>query len=197
SASSTTCVSGATASRRTRRLPSIRRCIRSTRPYTPMIRTSGRRRRAMKHDIQRYTAGERSNHWIVAILFILAGLSGLALFHPAFYWLSNLFGGGVWTRILHPFIGVLMVVCFFVLAIRLFRYNLFTRRDAEWLRHIGDVLANREDNVPDAGRYNAGQKLLFFALILLVLGLLLTGLVMWRAYFPGFFPIWGIRLASL
>ena len=29
--------------------------------------------------IQRYTARERSNHWIVAIAFVLAALSGLAL----------------------------------------------------------------------------------------------------------------------
>ena len=44
--------------------------------------------------ILRYNANERTNHWIVAILFILAGLSGLALFHPALFWLSHLFGGG-------------------------------------------------------------------------------------------------------
>ena len=33
----------------------------------------------MKHDIQRYTAGERSNHWVVAILFVLAGLDAHCL----------------------------------------------------------------------------------------------------------------------
>jgi formate dehydrogenase subunit gamma len=55
--------------------------------------------------IVRYTANERTNHWIVAIAFVLAALSGLALFHPALYWLSALFGGGPWTRILHPIIA--------------------------------------------------------------------------------------------
>ncbi len=55
--------------------------------------------------IKRYTPGERTNHWIIAFTFILLALSGLALFHPSMYWLSNLFGGGPWTRILHPFIG--------------------------------------------------------------------------------------------
>ena len=44
--------------------------------------------------IERYTAGERTNHWIVAMVFVLAALSGLALFHPALFWLSNFFGGG-------------------------------------------------------------------------------------------------------
>ncbi|HHW2039702.1 TPA: formate dehydrogenase cytochrome b556 subunit, partial [Pseudomonas aeruginosa] len=44
----------------------------------------------MKNEIQRYNANERSNHWAVAILFFMAGLSGLALFHPALFWLTNL-----------------------------------------------------------------------------------------------------------
>ena len=62
--------------------------------------------------IERYTAGERTNHWIVAMLFVLAALSGLSLFHPALFWLSNFFGGGTWTRILHPIIGLIMFVRF-------------------------------------------------------------------------------------
>ncbi len=147
--------------------------------------------------IQRYTASQRLNHWLIALTFVLLTISGLALFHPAFYWLSNVLGGGVWTRILHPFIGVLMFVCFFLFAARMFKHNLLNRQDKAWLKNIGEVLNDREENVPEAGRYNAGQKLLFFALILLMIGLLLTGLVMWRSYFSGFFPIWGIRLASL
>jgi len=63
--------------------------------------------------IQRYTTSQRINHWIIAMSFVLLALSGLALFHPSMFWLTNLFGGGPWTRILHPFIGVVMFVCFF------------------------------------------------------------------------------------
>jgi formate dehydrogenase subunit gamma len=66
----------------------------------------------IRKEILRYTANQRTNHWLVAILFFMAGLSGLALFHPALFWLSNLFGGGPWTRILHPFMGVLMFLLF-------------------------------------------------------------------------------------
>ena len=59
--------------------------------------------------IQRYSAAERINHWIVAVCFILLALSGLAMFHPAMAWLYGLFGGGQWTRILHPFFGIVML----------------------------------------------------------------------------------------
>ena len=79
--------------------------------------------------ILRYTANERSNHWAVAILFFMAALSGLALFHPALFWLSHLFGGGPWTRILHPFMGVLMFVLFLGLVIRFWRANMLTAND--------------------------------------------------------------------
>ena len=71
--------------------------------------------------IERYDAATRINHWIVAISFVLVALSGLALFHPAMFWLTNLFGGGPWTRILHPFIGCFMVGLFFLLGVKFWR----------------------------------------------------------------------------
>lgn len=147
--------------------------------------------------ILRYTAGERTNHWLIALTFILLALSGLALFHPAFSWLYALLGGGPWTRILHPFIGVVMFVCFLVFAGHMWRHNLMTKNDRQWLRQLGDVLNNREDKLPEVGKYNAGQKLLFYVLVICMLGLVLTGIVMWRPYFAGYFPIDGIRVASL
>ncbi len=147
--------------------------------------------------IQRYTANERSNHWIIAISFVLLALSGLALFHPAFFWLTHLFGGGPWTRILHPFVGVFMFICFAVFALRMWHHNRISEQDRQWLRQIDDVINAREDRLPEVGRYNAGQKVLFYFLIIGMIGLLLTGLVMWREYFSGFFPIWAIRLTSV
>ncbi|WP_259757529.1 formate dehydrogenase subunit gamma [Pseudomonas sp. GCEP-101] len=151
----------------------------------------------MKKDIQRYNANERSNHWMVAILFFLAGLSGLALFHPAMFWLTNLFGGGPWTRVLHPFLGVAMFLFFMGLVIRFAHHNLVEKRDVQWLRQWRDVVTNREENLPEVGRYNAGQKLLFWTLLLCMLVLLVTGFVMWRAYFSHLFGIDLIRLATL
>ena len=147
--------------------------------------------------IERYNANERTNHWITAIAFVLLALSGLALFHPAFYWLTGLFGGGTWTRILHPFIGVVMFVSFALFAAHMWRQNRMTKADRQWLRQVGDVVNNREDRLPEVGKYNAGQKLVYYVLILCVLGLLASGIVMWREYFSFYFPIWAIRAASV
>ena len=145
--------------------------------------------------IVRYTANERTNHWITAITFVLLALSGLALFHPSMFWLTALFGGGQWTRILHPFVGVVMFVSFFILAVRFWHHNYLDRDDVQWLRQIDDVLANREEKLPEIGRYNAGQKLLFFTMVLCLLLLLCSGVVIWRRYFSVYFPVSVIRFA--
>jgi formate dehydrogenase subunit gamma len=146
--------------------------------------------------IVRYSAAERTNHWVVAICFLLLALSGLALFHPALFWLSNLFGGGTWTRILHPFIGIVLFVAFMLLIMRVWSDNRMGERDWQWLKQWREVVNNREENVPEVGRYNGGQKLLFFVLVICVFGLLLSGFAIWRPYFAPYFPIGLARLAA-
>lgn len=147
--------------------------------------------------VVRYTAGERTNHWIVAIVFVLAALSGLAMFHPALFWLSNFFGGGTWTRILHPFIGLIMMLAFLFLAASVWKDNRLQDRDWKWLRQMKDVVNNREEKLPEVGRYNAGQKLLFYVIVVCMVGLLLSGLVIWRAYFAMYFSPGLIRFAAV
>src|ERR1700733_8065644 len=147
--------------------------------------------------IVRYTAKERVNHWIVAMACVLAALSGLALFHPALFWLTNFFGGGPWDRILHPLIGLFMIVAFIFYAAKMAHENRMLPRDWAWLRQIMDVISNREERLPEVGRYNAGQKLVFYSVVLCLTGLLLTGIVIWRAYFSEYFPITVIRWGAL
>lgn len=150
-----------------------------------------------RDEIVRYEPATRINHWIVAISFVLLALSGLALFHPALFWLTNLFGGGPWTRILHPFIGLVMVIAFVFLGAKLWHENAMQPRDWQWLRQIKDVVNNREDALPEVGKYNAGQKLLFYVIVFCLIGLLLSGIVIWRAYFAVYFSVDVIRFASL
>lgn len=147
--------------------------------------------------VARYTAKERTNHWLVAITFIMLALSGLALFHPAFFFLTNLFGGGPWTRILHPFIGVVMFVSFLGLIVKFWGNNYITPADREWQKHLGEIMANKATNLPEVGKYNIGQKYLFWSLVVIIPLLVLTGFIIWRPYFAPFFSINIIRLAVL
>jgi len=125
--------------------------------------------------LQRYSAGDRTNHWLIVLFFLAAGLSGLAFFHPGFYFLVHLFGGGTWARILHPFLGLAMAVCFLFMFFRLWRHNRMTAVDRDWMRHGGEMLRGDKSGMPPAGRYNAGQKLVFWLMTACLLVLVVTG----------------------
>ena len=146
-------------------------------------------------DLKRYEPSERANHWVVGMSFILLALSGLAFFHPAYFPLTQLFGGPTWTRILHPYFGVLMALSFLSIFIRFRRLNLMTPADREWLAQARQMVDGDDHNMPEQGKYNGGQKVLFWALALCMLLMTLSGLAMWRAWFE--LPVDIVRLASV
>ncbi len=147
--------------------------------------------------IDRYTSGERILHWVTAITFLLLAASGLAFFHPSMFWLSNLLGGGTWARILHPFVGLLMFGAFILMALKFWHHNVLSGNDRAWLGRIGDVIANRDDRAPPIGRYNPGQKILFWVLLASMIVLLVSGVAMWQPYFAPSFSIGTIRFGAL
>ena len=147
--------------------------------------------------IERYTGSQRTAHWVTAISFLVLTLSGLALFHPAMSWLANLLGGGQWNRILHPFIGVLWLLVFARFALPLMGSNVITGADLKWLARVRRVLAHDASGIPPVGRYNGGQKVLYWVLLLGMLVLLASGVVIWEPYFADRFPVDLRRIAVL
>lgn len=147
--------------------------------------------------ILRYSTFSRLNHWIIAITFVCLVLSGLAFFHPFFFDLTALFGGPTMARILHPFIGVVMSVFFIIMAVRFFKVNLFKRHDIEWVKHLGDVLSNRDELAPPIGANNPGQKLVYWLMVLSVPVLLISGFFIWRPYFADILPREWLRFSVL
>ena len=145
----------------------------------------------------RYSVLTRFNHWITAGCFILLALSGLAMFDPALFFLSSLFGGGQSTRTLHPWFGVVLVLSFLMLAVQFWHHNLWNRGDVRWIVAIRYLLVNDEEHVPPVGRYNAGQKFVFWAMALLILALFVTGLAIWDEYFFPYTTIEVKRVAVL
>jgi len=147
--------------------------------------------------VDRYTAGARVNHWITATSLVLLALSGLALFHPRLFFLTGLFGGGPLTRIIHPWIGVLLFFSFFGLFFRFWKANLWKSEDGTWLARIRDVLTGHEERLPEVGKYNAGQKFVFWSMSALIIVLITTGLIIWDQYFSVFTTIEQKRWAVL
>ena len=147
--------------------------------------------------VDRYTRAARINHWITAITLILLALSGLALFHPRLFFLTALFGGGELTRMIHPWLGVVLLISFAGLFLRFWRLNLWERTDNVWMRRIKDVLTGHDEKLPEIGKYNAGQKMVFWSMSLLILVLFASGLASWQEYFASYLTIAQMRVAIL
>ena len=148
--------------------------------------------------LQRYSAGQRSNHWAVVTCFVLAGVSGFALFHPALFWLTNLLGGPQWTRILHPYIGIAMFILFLGMFFMFVGANVWRKEDSAWLGSASRLISEgNAAKMPAVGKYNGGQKLVFWLFTLCLIVLLATGLLFWQAWFAASVPIPLQRIAVL
>lgn len=130
--------------------------------------------------VRRYSGSARINHWIVAVSFVALLLSGLSLFHPSLYGLSVLFGGGAVVRWLHPWIGIVLTVSFLGLFVRFFWQNLPEFTDFVWLARIRHVLSGHDEYLPEVGKYNAGQKFVFWSQTMLVATMFVTGIGLWE-----------------
>ncbi len=147
--------------------------------------------------LPRYTTGERLTHWAVAVAYVALFLSGLAMFHPFFWWTSALFGGGALMRIIHPFLGAAFGVLFYAYALRLVQDNLLLPSDRRWLAGMLAYMNKKGEAEPVEGKYNAGQKLMYWSMIVVIALLFLTGILMWRPYFAPGVPIPIRRLANV
>ena len=106
-----------------------------------------------------------------------------------------MFGGGPWTRILHPFFGVLMFAGFVGLFLRFWKRNLWKARDTEWTRRAPTLLRGDEEHMPAVGKNNAGQKAVFWGMGVCLVLLLVTGVMFWQPWFANAFPIVLRRIA--
>jgi formate dehydrogenase subunit gamma len=70
-----------------------------------------------------------------------------------------------------------------------------TRIDWEWLKRVREMADGDDHNMPEQGKYNGGQKLLFWLLFWCMVLLTVSGVVLWRAWFA--FPVELVRLAAV
>jgi formate dehydrogenase subunit gamma len=147
--------------------------------------------------VDRYTTAARINHWITAASLVLLALSGLALFHPSLFFLTVLFGGGETTRAIHPWIGVVLFFAFLGLFLRFWRANLWKSEDGTWMARLRDVLTSHEERLPEVGKYNAGQKMVFWLMSILIIVLICSGFAIWDQYFAQYTTVDQKRIAVL
>ncbi|MEN6389500.1 MAG: cytochrome b/b6 domain-containing protein [Syntrophomonas sp.] len=129
----------------------------------------------------------RTMHWVHLLCFILLAVTGIG-----FYWdigfIENIFGGGAKSSLVHRWAGVVFLVGPFLYIF--FNFNRFarfmdtisriTKDDFGWLKVMGGYLPFiKVEHVPPQDKYNAGQKMLGWLIIIGCLLMILTGFPMW------------------
>jgi len=147
--------------------------------------------------IPRHSNASRIAHWAVAIVFTFLFLSGLALFHPVFYWLSFVFGGGTLMRFIHPLAGAALVVLFYPYALSHLRDNRWLPADGQWVRNMFAYMRKDHADIGETGKYNAGQKMMFWSMLPLIAVLAVTGVMLWQPWFAPAFSAGARRVAGL
>lgn len=132
--------------------------------------------------VERFSAIERANHWMTASAFIVMGLTGLIIIYgkPLLLPLVGEAALGEiawWSVWLHMASAVPFTLGIILMAWLWLRQNLPTWLDWEWLKRGGGFLGD-DGNNPPARRFNAGQKVVFWGVVLSGLALLATGIVL-------------------
>lgn len=126
-------------------------------------------------------------YWTVVICFFLVALFGILFFFLTLQWLTQTFGTLQMGRILHLFFGIAIFVALMFMFVRFVHYNILDKKDILWLLNIVEVLKGNEHKVADVGKYNAGQKMMFWLIMSMIFVLLVTGVIIWRLYFAQYF----------
>ncbi len=146
--------------------------------------------------VERFNGIERFGHWLLAVSFIVLGLTGLNVLYGRYVLLPILGPDAFafityWGKYLHnhvAFAFMLGVVWVFVCWIK---DNFPSRTDIRWFREGGGIIGSKH---PPAKKFNAGQKIIFWLVFLAGVSISLTGISL---LFPFQFPMFAKTFAFL
>ena len=147
--------------------------------------------------ITRFTSFERFGHWLFAGSFIILGLTGLIsifgrkvlipLFgHDAFALLANV------SKWLHNNIAWAFMLGLVIVIVNWTIHNIPNKHDLKWLAQAGGLFSKGKH--PPARKFNAGQKIIFWACVVLGLSISASGLSL---LFPFELPMFAKTFALL
>ena len=147
--------------------------------------------------IERFKPVERFAHWLLASSFILLGLTGiLTLFGRTFlipvigHETFSIFAiGSKWIHNNVSWAFMLSLVLIFVFWVV---HNIPTKLDIKWILKGGGIFSAHSH--PSAKKFNAGQKIIFWVVIILGTSVSLSGLSL---LFPFEFPMFAATFAKL
>jgi len=147
--------------------------------------------------IERFNTLERFSHWLLAVSFILLALTGLNMLYGR-YVVLPLIGGSAfsaiteWGKYLHNYIAFAFMIGIVLTFVLWVRHNLPTKADWEWLK-MGGGMFSKSKKHPPAYKFNAGQKILFWFVVLGGTSISVSGLaLLWPFEFHLFGPTFAV-----
>ena len=127
--------------------------------------------------ITRFNMLERASHWLLASSFIILALTGLNLIFGRSLLLPVLgpdaFAGlTVFGKFVHNYVGFAFMAALAMILILWVAHNIPNRHDLTWLLRGGGILTRSH---PPARKFNAGQKIIFWIVILCGISISLSG----------------------
>ena len=119
--------------------------------------------------VERFNLFERFTHWLTAIAFILLALTGLNILYGR-YVLRPIMGAhafatmSAWGKYTHDWVSFLFMAGLVLMFVLWVAKNLPTKADAIWLLKGGGLFMKGVH--PPAYRFNAGQKIMFWIVII-------------------------------
>jgi len=147
--------------------------------------------------LERFNGVERFVHWLTAGSFILLALTGLNMLYGR-HVLLPILGPDVFTTLslggkyVHDFLSFAFMVGIVLMAVLWIRHNLPTREDLTWLAKGGGLFIKGVH--PPSRKFNAGQKILFWVVVLGGVSLSVSGLAL---LFPFTFTLFSGTFAVL
>jgi formate dehydrogenase subunit gamma len=142
--------------------------------------------------ILRFKAFERFSHWLTAGSFVILGLTGLNITFGKIV-LLPLVGPEAFSDIseaakyVHNFTSFAFVLGLVLITVIFFRDNLLEKVDFDWLKQGGGFIKNKH---APAGRFNLGEKLVYWLSVAAGIGVSLSGLLL-------LFPFYGTDIAQM
>ena len=130
--------------------------------------------------ILRFNSIERFGHWLLAGSFIVLGLTGLNLLYGR-YLLRPIIGNDAfaaitgWGKFLHNYVAFAFMAGLVLVFVLWIKHNLPSRTDITWVLKGGGILGNSH---PPAKKFNFGQKIIFWLVILCGLSISLSGIAL-------------------
>ncbi|MDP4548144.1 formate dehydrogenase subunit gamma [Marinobacter sp. MDS2] len=128
--------------------------------------------------IQRFKAIERFGHWLLAGSFIVLGLTGLITLMGRSF-LIPVFGADAFATLaagskwIHNNISWAFMIGLIMTFFMWVAHNIPNKLDWQWLKAGGGIFS---DSHPSAKKFNAGQKIVFWTVMVLGVSVSLSGL---------------------